>query len=329
MKQYFFVLFIFVSSYTGAQTQTLLGSGVDPGSIKRTFARSEKIYSYLMYKSYVKPSILIKDSGKAFLNGVGAGIGVDLTNEWNLGVSYHTLPYTQYRMSQVLLETGFDLLPCFSANKRVGVVAGFAFGPAFGKGMTGVNFSTRPSLSLKYKLTGNVSSFIQGEVNMVHYTSTKFLTYLAASVGISYVINIQKNRPKPIFRHKRIETDIASLLPGNRSVADDLVTSMIQNLNKNLVQISLQVPSHYSFTPEERRYVHINTNGVISEEVSRIIDMKRSFRNPIQGAKVISQYKGRRPNHHGIDLKLYGNDTIRAAFDGQVRLSKRLVRMEM
>ncbi|MGM9760144.1 MAG: M23 family metallopeptidase [Parabacteroides sp.] len=43
---------------------------------------------------------------------------------------------------------------------------------------------------------------------------------------------------------------------------------------------------------------------------------------PLPGAKVISPFGGRRKHHTGVDLKTRANDTIVAAFDGVVRLSK-------
>ncbi|MDR0994880.1 MAG: M23 family metallopeptidase [Tannerella sp.] len=43
---------------------------------------------------------------------------------------------------------------------------------------------------------------------------------------------------------------------------------------------------------------------------------------PLPGAKVISPFGGRRKNHAGADLKTFARDTIRAAFDGIVRMAK-------
>ncbi len=43
---------------------------------------------------------------------------------------------------------------------------------------------------------------------------------------------------------------------------------------------------------------------------------------PLPGAKVISPYAGKRVGHSGIDLKTFANDTIRAAFDGIIRMAK-------
>lgn len=323
MKLCFLVFFLFGSIIADAQTQTLLGSGVEFSTVKKTFAKSERLYSYIKHKSYIKPSILIKDPLAAFSNGLGVGVGLFLTNSWNMGVGYHTLPYTRYRMSQVMFETGIDLLPYFSGNTSAGVFANFAFGPAFVKGMQGIKLSTRPSFSFKYRLTKNISSVVEGEINIVHHTSTKFLTYLAASVGVSYVIDIKARKQKRVPPHPIINADITRLLPNNRDMSKELLVFVTERLNNHIVQSCAQSQSLYSFTPEEKQYVHVGTHKTITKSSPGIIDMRRTFRNPLPGGRVISPYKGRRPNHHGIDLKLTHQDTIRAAFDGQVRLSRR------
>ncbi|MDR3140517.1 MAG: M23 family metallopeptidase [Tannerellaceae bacterium] len=58
----------------------------------------------------------------------------------------------------------------------------------------------------------------------------------------------------------------------------------------------------------------------MSIDLTRIRKGEYSF--PLPGAKVISSYAGRRKNHSGTDLKTFANDTIRAAFDGIVRMAK-------
>ncbi len=49
---------------------------------------------------------------------------------------------------------------------------------------------------------------------------------------------------------------------------------------------------------------------------------KYDYSFPLPGAKVISPYAGKRKHHSGIDLKTFTKDTVRAAFDGIVRMSK-------
>lgn len=49
---------------------------------------------------------------------------------------------------------------------------------------------------------------------------------------------------------------------------------------------------------------------------------KYDYSFPLPGAKLISPYAGKRKHHSGIDLKTCANDTIRAVFDGIVRMAK-------
>jgi len=61
-------------------------------------------------------------------------------------------------------------------------------------------------------------------------------------------------------------------------------------------------------------------NETMLIDLTRIQEENYSF--PLPGAKVISPYADRRMNHAGTDLKTFANDTIRAAFDGIVRMAK-------
>ncbi|MDR1259144.1 MAG: M23 family metallopeptidase [Tannerellaceae bacterium] len=49
---------------------------------------------------------------------------------------------------------------------------------------------------------------------------------------------------------------------------------------------------------------------------------KAAYSFPLPGAKVISPYGGRRRTHSGTDLKTFAGDTVRAVFDGIVRMAK-------
>ena len=48
---------------------------------------------------------------------------------------------------------------------------------------------------------------------------------------------------------------------------------------------------------------------------------KKEWNYPIEGAKVISPFGGKRPNHKGTDIKTKAKDKVRAAFDGMVTFS--------
>ena len=81
------------------------------------------------------------------------------------------------------------------------------------------------------------------------------------------------------------------------------------------------------FTTQEKAYLRVRTAGLFRESKSFTIELdslaKECFSPPLLGAKIISGYATKqRPNHTGIDLKTKANDSIRAVFDGVVRLSK-------
>lgn len=81
-----------------------------------------------------------------------------------------------------------------------------------------------------------------------------------------------------------------------------------------------------TFTLREKTDIKVPDPQLMGEENSMIIDLAllqtEEYAFPLPGAKVISPYKGRRKNHAGVDLKTKANDTIVAAFDGIVRMSK-------
>ncbi|MDR1981474.1 MAG: M23 family metallopeptidase [Tannerellaceae bacterium] len=81
-----------------------------------------------------------------------------------------------------------------------------------------------------------------------------------------------------------------------------------------------------SFSSREINHVRTSDPRLFTEGNILLIDLlqlqKEGYAFPLPGAKVISPYGGRRKGHSGIDLKTVANDTIRAAFDGVVRMAK-------
>ena len=79
------------------------------------------------------------------------------------------------------------------------------------------------------------------------------------------------------------------------------------------------------FTHMERSHVRVHTPGLFSKGNSVEIHLEcladSQFCFPLPGGKVISAY-GSRGGHSGADIKTCAKDTIRAAFDGVVRMSK-------
>ncbi len=80
------------------------------------------------------------------------------------------------------------------------------------------------------------------------------------------------------------------------------------------------------FTASEQRIVSAPTRGLFEKNNSITIDFSTYsdayWHYPLEGAKVISPYGGKR-RHSGVDLKTKPNDSIRVVFDGCVRFSSR------
>lgn len=91
-----------------------------------------------------------------------------------------------------------------------------------------------------------------------------------------------------------------------------------------LLCINLSGKSQTKFSKMEVNHVRVATPGLFSKDNSIVLDLKSLSRNysfPLPGAKVISGY-GTRGGHSGDDIKTFARDTIRAAFDGVVRMAK-------
>lgn len=80
------------------------------------------------------------------------------------------------------------------------------------------------------------------------------------------------------------------------------------------------------FSPREKADIAVPDPKLLANDNSLIIDLalmtEDDYAFPLLGAKVISPYAGRRKHHSGVDLKTFAKDTIVAAFDGIVRMSK-------
>ena len=83
--------------------------------------------------------------------------------------------------------------------------------------------------------------------------------------------------------------------------------------------------SESSFSSMEVNHVRVATPGLFAKSnhiylhLDSLKDHEYAF--PLPGGKVISAY-GTRGGHSGTDIKACAKDTIRAAFDGVVRMSK-------
>ncbi len=87
------------------------------------------------------------------------------------------------------------------------------------------------------------------------------------------------------------------------------------------IQIEQSLYPAYSIYPNwDNRYVHSYGNAVVPDTFR--IDLT-GFCMPTDSRKVTSKFGPRRRRmHYGLDVKVYIGDTIRAAFDGKVRMVK-------
>jgi hypothetical protein len=80
------------------------------------------------------------------------------------------------------------------------------------------------------------------------------------------------------------------------------------------------------FCAFDMSHISVSDPKLFKNDKTMLIDLtriqKENYSFPLPGAKMISSYAGRRKNHSGTDLKTFANDTIRAAFDGIVRMAK-------
>ncbi len=81
-----------------------------------------------------------------------------------------------------------------------------------------------------------------------------------------------------------------------------------------------------NFSARDKAHIKVSDPQLFGGENSMIIHLaemsKENYAFPLPNAKVISPYAGKRRHHSGIDLKTYAKDTIKAAFDGIVRIAK-------
>lgn len=81
-----------------------------------------------------------------------------------------------------------------------------------------------------------------------------------------------------------------------------------------------------AFTPTDKNQIAIKDKKLFSDSNTEIIDLSLipdgDYAFPLPKGNVISPYGGKRRGHTGVDIKTCANDTIVAAFDGIVRMSK-------
>jgi len=81
------------------------------------------------------------------------------------------------------------------------------------------------------------------------------------------------------------------------------------------------------FSPVDQYEFSVQDPKLFAADNKLVIDLtrirKENYAFPLPGAKLLSEYAGRRRNHTGVDLKVARKDTVVSAFDGVVRMSRR------
>jgi murein DD-endopeptidase MepM/ murein hydrolase activator NlpD len=106
------------------------------------------------------------------------------------------------------------------------------------------------------------------------------------------------------FEWKLPEADIADLLPSPPRWIDITEDFALRDIN----HVSVTDPK--LFAGSDRLDIDLRLLG------------EEHYSFPLPGAKLLSPFGGRRKSHAGVDLKTFANDSIRAAFDGIVRMAK-------
>ncbi len=134
-----------------------------------------------------------------------------------------------------------------------------------------------------------------------------------------------------ILKYLKLFSVVALSFVGVNAAGQDLLASQapIDKKTRTIDSVALQrqiqfeqslYPAYSIYPNWDNRYVHSYGNVAIPDTF--LINLT-GFYMPTDSRKITSKYGPRRRRmHYGLDLKVYIGDTIRAAFDGKVRIVK-------
>ena len=101
--------------------------------------------------------------------------------------------------------------------------------------------------------------------------------------------------------------------------------NILISLTVLLLSVIINAQNKSPFSAREIKDVRVATPGLFAKSNHLYLHLdslqEHEYAFPLPGGKVISAY-GTRGGHSGADIKTCAKDTIRAAFDGIVRMSK-------
>ena len=101
--------------------------------------------------------------------------------------------------------------------------------------------------------------------------------------------------------------------------------NILISLTVLLLPVIINAQNKSPFSAREIKDVRVATPGLFAKSNHLYLHLdslqEHEYAFPLPGGKVISAY-GTRGGHSGADIKTCAKDTIRAAFDGIVRMSK-------
>jgi hypothetical protein len=122
---------------------------------------------------------------------------------------------------------------------------------------------------------------------------------------------------------ERVDLSGSPALPSSKPFAWNLP---VKHLEEEDLPDLPKVDITEDFCYREMNHVRVGDARLFASTDKIFIDLQRlrnaSYSFPLPGARLLSPFGGRRKNHAGVDLKTFANDTVRAAFDGIVRMSK-------